>query len=402
MNKRFLSTLFGVATFAIIYHQATAQTVYFPDKKPQKFNGLRIYDNDSTFSLNLRFRMQNRLGFTFDDKLNYLSSEYFVRRLRLRMDGFMWSKKLTYNIQLSFSRGDMDWDNTGFPNVIRDAFVTYKATKTLSLIIGQSKLPGNRERVVSSAELQFPDRSTANARFNIDRDYGVQFVNESHLGKTALFIVKGAMSSGKGRNIGTNKAGFAYTGRVELLPMGEFAMRGDYSEGDWIRESKPKLSIGATYHINNKALRSGGILGTLLQEPRDIKQTFVDAMFKYDGWSFLGEYMNRNTELSPITTSKDGKTSVVVYNGFGVNTQAAYQFKNHWEVGGRYTIVKPTGDTRLSEPQQIDYSVGLTRYLNYHRLKLQWEAVRTNRYDLINKASLTPNYTFRFQIEAGI
>ena len=398
MKKLLLSAILLLTVSGV----SIAQIVYYPDKKPQKFNGLRLYDNDSTFSLNLRFRMQARMGYTYDDQFNFVSSEYFIRRLRMRMDGFMWSKKLTYNIQLSFSRGDMDWDNTGFPNVIRDAYVTYKPSKTLSLIFGQTKLPGNRERVVSSSELQFPDRSTANARFNIDRDFGAQFVYEPHIGKHAILALKGALSSGKGRNIGVNKAGFGYTGRVEVLPMGEFAMKGDYSEGDWVREAKPKLSVGASYHYNTDALRTGGILGTLLQEPRDMRQTFVDAMYKHNGWAFLGEYMNRNTIGSPVTLSKDGKTKTVAYDGFGVNTQLSYQFKNHWEVGGRYTIVEPTGDTRTVEPKQTDYSVGVTRYLNYHRLKLQWEVVKTDRFDLIKESPLTPNYTFRFQIEAGI
>lgn len=403
MKNLLLSAIFLLTLSSI----AQSQTVYFADKKPQKFNGLGLYNNDSTFSLNLRFRMQARMGYTVDDNFNLVSSDYFLRRLRLRMDGIMWSKKLTYNIQLSFSRGDMDWDNTGFPNIIRDAYVTYKAHKNVSLVFGQTKLPGNRERLISSSELQFPDRSTANARFNIDRDFGTQIVYEPHIGKHAILAIKGALSSGKGRNnpsiASTRSDGFAYTGRMEILPMGEFAMKGDYSEGDWVREAKPKLSIGATYHLNEKALRNGGILGTLLQQPRDIEQVFIDAMVKHQGWALLTEYMNRKTKNdSPITVSSDGKTKTTVYDGFGVNAQLSYQFKNHWEIAGRYTLAEPTGDTRLSEPQQKDYSIGITRYLNYHRLKLQLEAVKTDRWDLIKESALTPNYTFRFQIEAGI
>ena len=125
-------------------------------------------------------------------------------------------------------------------------------------------------------------------------------------------------------------------------------------------------------------------------------------MVKYRGWAFLGEYMNRSSNGSPITVSTDGKSKSVVYNGEGVNTQLSYQFINKWEIGSRYTIVRPSGDTRLTEPQQEDMSIGVTKYLNYHRLKLQWEAVRTNRMDLIKNESLVPNYTLRFQIEIGI
>lgn len=389
--------------FSLCLKQSKAQVMYYNDSKPKKFTGIRLYDNDSTFALNFRFRVQSRLGGIFDNKLNYLYSEYFIRRLRLSFDGFLWSKQLTYKIQLSFSRGDMDWDNTGFPNVIRDAVISYKLTKHLTLSMGQTKIPGNRERTISSSELQFPDRSTANTRFNIDRDFGTFATNEVPVGKKAFIILRGAMSTGKGRNIGINRQGFAYTGRVEILPFGKFEMGGDYSEGDWIRESKPKVSLGFAYHLNQKALRTGGILGTLLYQPRDVKQSFVDAMIKYQGWAFLGEYMTRTTNESPITVSAtDPKKTVTVFNGRGVNTQLSYQFKNQWEVAGRYTNVLPQGETRLSEPQQIDYSLGLTKYLNYHRVKLQWEVVRTNRQDLTINTALTPNWTGRFQIELGI
>ena len=52
-----------------------------------------------------------------------------VSRLRLRFDGYILSDKLTYYLQLSFSRGDQDWDNTHIPNVVRDAMVYYGLTR---------------------------------------------------------------------------------------------------------------------------------------------------------------------------------------------------------------------------------------------------------------------------------
>ena len=78
-----------------------SQTIYFADKKPQKFNGLGIYNNDSTFSMNLRFRMQARMGYTVDDKFDLVSSDYFLRRLRLRMDGIMWSDRKSTRLNSS-------------------------------------------------------------------------------------------------------------------------------------------------------------------------------------------------------------------------------------------------------------------------------------------------------------
>src|SRR5690606_24517971 len=146
----------------------------------ERVKGLGIVTADSLYSLKFQFRIQNRAAFVSKglDDLAAESFEFRVRRLRLKFEGFVYDPKLTYYIQLSFSRGDMDW--RGFedarvnssPNVVRDAVIYYNPTPNLKLGFGQTKLPGNRQRVVSSGDQQFVDRSIVNANFNIDRDFG--------------------------------------------------------------------------------------------------------------------------------------------------------------------------------------------------------------------------------------
>ena len=53
--------------------------------------------------------------------------------------------------------------------------------ENFELWVGQTKLPGNRERVISSANLQQVDRSLLNSRFNIDRDFGFQLRHHFNL-----------------------------------------------------------------------------------------------------------------------------------------------------------------------------------------------------------------------------
>jgi phosphate-selective porin OprO and OprP len=118
--------------------------------------GIGIYPADSLFSFNLRFRMQNRAGISLGEGgIDELEAR--VRRLRLRFDGFVLRPNISYIIQLSFTRGDMDWENTEFPNVIRDAMIFYKPSEKIQVGFGQTKLPGNRQRVNSSGDLQFVD-----------------------------------------------------------------------------------------------------------------------------------------------------------------------------------------------------------------------------------------------------
>jgi phosphate-selective porin OprO/OprP len=222
-------------------------------------NGIGMVAPDSLFSINFRFRTQLRSAYTTISENDFSASEIEarVRRLRLRMEGFVVNPKLNYYIQLSFSRGDMDWtdnDNSAInssPNIVRDAVFIYKPNQKLSIVFGQTKLPGNRQRVVSSGELQFADRSIVNSVFTIDRDFGLQFAYLNNVSKLH-YALKGAISSGEGRNSNVSDGGLAYTGRAELLPFGKFTNKGDYFEGDIEREQKPKVSIAAGYHYNEE------------------------------------------------------------------------------------------------------------------------------------------------------
>src|SRR5687768_12203540 len=113
--------IFAVVVFFICFNS-------FGQVKPSPLpyftfgKGLGIIAPDSLFSMNIRFRMQNRVGIKTESgtDLGISEVEARVRRLRLRFDGFVYSPKLTYVIQLSFSRGDMDYESLSFPNVIRD------------------------------------------------------------------------------------------------------------------------------------------------------------------------------------------------------------------------------------------------------------------------------------------
>ncbi|CAN0292944.1 unnamed protein product, partial [Phaeothamnion confervicola] len=337
-----LLMLFSFPAFA----QLGSQVPYFTYGK-----GLGIMSPDSLFLMNIRFRMQNRVGMETISASDWEPDviEGRVRRLRLRFDGYVYNPKLTYVLQLSFSRGDIDYEDSGFPNIIRDAMVIYNFNKHFALGIGQTKLPGNRQRVNSSGDLQLPDRSIVNSEFNIDRDFGVQAYYRNAI-KGFNFVLRGAVSSGDGRNFnnaGTSSTtssdiavnGLCYTGRIELLPFGEFTNNGDYFEGDLAREPKPKVSIGGGFSNNENAKRSGGQLGKYLFESRDIETTMFDLLYKHNGWAFAGEFLRRYAR-DPITVNPDDVTAEQhVYAGNGQNYQGSYLFRSNYELVTRYSVV---------------------------------------------------------------
>lgn len=364
-------------------------------------NGISI-SKDSLFLLNLRFRMQNRFGIKTEsgDDFEIEQVDFRVRRLRLRLDGYVMSKKLQYYIQLGFSKSDLDLDGGAYAQPIRDAIIYYYPKPNLYFGFGQSKLPGNRERVVSSGNLQFADRSIANGVFTLDRDFGFFGYYTLPTKGTSQYQLKGAISTGEGRNPSPGDRGLSYTGRFEYLPFGKFKNSGDYSEGDLEFEEKPRLSIGVTYNWNENAARSRGQLGSTLYEKRDQRVFIADVMFKYSGWGVMAEYFERNA-LDPITQNESGQKRAV-WIGKGTNFHVSKMISRKSELALRLASVRPDEELAGIESRVEESILGYTRYLNGHRIKIQgnvgysWSNANFELQDTDNFWFLT------FQVEFGI
>jgi len=363
---------------------------------------LNFVAKDSTFSVKFAPRFQVRSMSSWDHNgTGYDSPEnnFIVRRARLKFDGFAYSPKLKYKIELGLSNRDISGANDfnrNTPRYILDAVIMWNFSKNWELWAGQTKLPGNVERVVSSANLQLIDRSLLNSRFNIDRDLGIQLRHKSNLGGDFLMREKFSISQGEGRNVTEgNEGGMQYTARIELLPFGAFKSKGDYSQSDLKREATPKLMAGFTYNYNQDAVRERGFAGDyMIRQDGSIFQTdqttvFADAMFKYSGFSFMGEYAKRTAE-NEIATELDGVTPTgdIVLTGNALNLQMGYLFKNNYEIAGRYTTLEFESITANVPVRQ--YTLGFNKFVVGHKLKIQSDISYTA---LDGNAD---NITFRF------
>lgn len=337
---------------------------------------------DSSFSVRFAPRIQGRYIINWDHNgTNYDSGEQniLIRRARLKFDGFAYSPKLKYKIELGLSNRDISGANQfnrNTPRYILDAVVMWNFAGNFELWAGQTKLPGNVERVVSSGNLALIDRSLLNSRFNIDRDVGLQLRYHANLGGDVLIKAKGAISQGEGRNVTEgNEGGLQYTGRFELFPFGKFISKGEYSHSDLKREQTPKLMLAATYDYNQDAVKTRSNLGSYMflsdgsLYETDITTLFVDAVFKYKGFAFMGEYANRNAD-NPIAVESDGTaTGDVVTVGNAFNAQASYLFKNNYELTGRFTTLD--FDEVTGRVPQDQYTFGISKYIVGHKLKIQ-------------------------------
>jgi phosphate-selective porin OprO and OprP len=368
-------------------------------------DGVVFEHKPTNFKSKFRFRVQNRFSYETEDSdnLKAKTTDFTVRRMRLRYEGNALDPRLLFKFQFSFTRGDMDYDRTNYPNILRDAVVGWRLTDKTTLWYGQTKLPGNRQRVISSGAQQFVDRSLLNATFNIDRDLGAQLHHQ--FGEEKPLWLKLAVSNGEGRATENKDNGLAYTGRVEWLPLGNFKDEGDYFEADLARETSPKISIGGVYSINKKTTRNGGQIGRQFTTPglnKDIETWFADFLFKYMGYSFSSEYAKRTT-ADPYFRDGTATNSpnVTIYEGEAVNFQAGYVMDNNIEPSVRFTRLWAESGTLLGDNNRRQYTAALSKYLNHHKIKIQTD-LTFDEADNRLKNLYQSSWIYRAQLEIGI
>lgn len=371
--------------------------------------GLRFTAKDSTFGIKASFRFQTLFEGDWtvrnDDlgDIGDFSSNFLISRARLKFKGFAYSPKLTYKVELAVSNRDMDHDGTKYygegGNLVLDAYLKWNFYKAFSLQVGQYKLPGNRERLVSSANMQLVDRSLLNSRFNLDRDIGAMLFYNKTLGKRFGLQLIASFAQGEGRNlISGNIGGYQTTFKVEIMPFGEFIKKGAYSGGDIHREETPKLAIAVAFDKNHGVARTRANLGDFLPEnaiTKDLTSIFADFMFKYKGFSMMGEYaFKKSDDNDPrVRDINNNYTTFSYFTGSAFNLQAGYLFKSNYELAARFTRVQPQNNFVASNSNE--FTLGASKYFKGHNLKVQTDLGYTQN-QLINDG-----LSWRVQIEIG-
>lgn len=359
--------------------------------------GITFQPNNDLYKLTIRFRMQNFLGFEFGEDFQ---TDAHVKRLRLRFDGYVFVPQLVYSVQLGFTSYDTKTVPNGNMNIVRDAMVYYLPTNTWSIGFGQTKIKANRARINSSSALQFIDRSIVNSQFNLDRDFGL--FGEFHKAIVADFNVgaKASITLGEGRNWGGgSNGGYAYSGRLELFPLGRFNSLGEISEGDYQRERTLKLMLGGAYSFNNKAVRLQGQNGALMPdgESRNLNAYFLDFVMKYQGFALCADFMGRKCD-KPLFASD---SEICVYTGNGLNVQSSYLFPSNWEIAIRNSTLFPKKKVQslIGYRNFNQTTIGVTKYLIGHSLKIQADASYNHKSEALHPYN---QWELRFQVELGL
>lgn len=405
MRYRYLLSLLLCSVFFISFSQQNLL------QKKYKNGIINLTSKDSTWRFKMSGRIQFRSEFSayLNDEQDSFDVNFLIRRARLKFSGDVLNSKLSYKLELGLSNNDISGSSVltrSSPRYILDAFVNWKLSKNFRFIFGQTKLPGNRERIVSSGKLQFVDRSILNKYFNIDRDIGFILKHSHAIGE---FLIKEdlAISKGEGRNVVLeNIGGLQYTGKLELLPFGEFKNKGDYFGSDLEREKEPKLALALAFNYNDNAIKSRGNMGSLLMDndnfiEADVQTILADAIFKYKGFSCMIEYAkrtgrvdNENSDIASLIENLNLLTDDLIDRGDAINIQVGRLFRNNLEVSLRYSrahLIENFNDYNTSQ-----YTLGVSKYLVGHDLKLQsdisYNSIDNQKQDIM----------FRIQLEIGL
>ncbi len=315
-------------------------------------------------------------------------SELYFRRVRVKSDGHLFTPKLGYKLEIDIIGAQ-----------VLDAVLQWNFYQNFVLWAGQTKLRGNRERVISSQNLQFVDRSLLNSKFTLDRDIGFWLMHHFNVGNGVIREVL-SVSKGEGRSIWEDNPspidrGLDYTARLEYLPFGNFANKGDYKGSDLEREPKPKLSMGLTFDLNENAVKSNGQLGSVTDSQANLRSWVVDMMFKYRGFSLMTEFTDRkvyNFQEQTILEYIDYVNDF--YTGTAFNIQSGYLFRRNYELAARYTQVRPQEGSAFTD--LTEYTFALSKYIVGHNIKVQTD------FSILKEANKPVTHIYRLQFELAL
>jgi len=341
--------------------------------------GLAFDSADGDFSMIPRLRAQFRHT-TVKVEDTDVEQGMQIRRARLQFSGHMWGKKNKYKAEFAVSPRDVSMGDDGpGTSVLLDWYMQFGQLRDANLRLGQYKVPFNRQRVISSGDLQLVDRSIVNSRLNVDRDLGLDLRSKDLFGLGMLKYYAGVFV-GEGRNTHANSdTGLMYLARVEFLPLGtDF---NDYKEGDLERLQAPKLSIGLGAGYLDRAKYNRGIKGSAPADggTTDITLVNADLMFKYAGFSLFSEYIMRSGERDAGDAVDEDDNAIpeeAAQDSYGVMVQGGYVLpRTNLELVARWGMVEQSGDDSPVTPQG-EAGGGVSYYFAQHAFKLQADYFR--------------------------
>jgi phosphate-selective porin OprO and OprP len=324
-------------------------------------------------------------------------SKFELRRIKLSLAGYTYTKDLAYRLQINFSNISGGAVSNG-GGLLEETWANYRLRDEVQFRFGQDKIQFGREFITSTTAQQFVDQSVATTAFAAGYDTGFMISGKIANG---LFNYNAGVYGGLGQNTYRATNDNAFTARIAVNPFGDMK----YSESDAEQSQKPLLSIGADYYMNtinaseqntaaatnnqlsfNSKNKGWFAIGNPLSqaaaqigstEAVDYKTSSLDAAFKWRGASFQGEYFMARAEGN-VTGNK--------IRAMGYYAQAGYfVIPGILEVAARHSYIDPNRD--VSGDHWSENTAAVSWFINRHNLKLQTDFTGIHKQPLIASTS---------------
>jgi phosphate-selective porin len=277
------------------------------------------------------------------------------------MGGQLYREWLTYYTEYDFPS-----------ERLLDLRFTVSPDEVAQFRFGQWKVPYNRERVDSSGNQQFVERSIANDFFTLDRQQGVAVFGRLWAGRAADSWYNLGVFSGSGRG-----ADFYMGARPLVLGRWQWNfLKRDlgFSQSDVGYRDKPAGSLAlsaANWRGGFTAYSSAG--GKQLpgfaagdDDRYDVNQAMIEAAYQYRGFSFQSEFHwkhVRDTAAQADTDLAGGYVQAGVFpHTFWPGVPKPLEF------AARYAEVDPNQDQ--ANDHQREATLAANWFFNGHRNKL--------------------------------
>ncbi len=354
-------------------------------------------------SLNITQSVQLLSNIATPDHYETFSSEYRIRRARMKFSGKTFDDKLYFRLRFDFA-GNYQSNTTAkrsYNPVLQDAYLEYRPTSKQRISLGlRADYVDTREIRMEGEVLGFIERSTIVDAFDAIFDYGLRYSATFRIHNKQLIKPYLSVTTGEGNTaLLQNFAGLKYGVRLDYLPFGNFSKAGEFYMEDMVRERKPKLVVGAIYSysdgISSVKGANGGryIYGDSNKNkiyPDYIKYG-IDYLFKYKGLYSMGSVVKTKaiipndikgefkldgtftTFTNQTSDQIDSKVLTRLNLGCGYNVQVGYLLPSDISFGMRYSHLDQDQQSANFATINNYYTLTTTKYFASNSFKLQAE-----------------------------
>jgi hypothetical protein len=383
--------------------------------------GFFIKSSDENFLLKINGRMQFRwTHYGVQSRNRYLqprlrkddSTGFDIQRLRLKFTGHVYTPDLTYYIQFRTGVG------TGYDTRLRDAYINYRFSDAFQFRAGYFKTAALQQRLTSSGDLQFVDRSMVHAVFDLSRNVGVRFWGKLFEKRLEYYFDVTNSFNGAGNRTITNdpaeldgNPGLAF--RMVWHALGEDPGKDLKVESDIEFHESPALDFAFHYAFNDDQgdaattaipfplpRRAAGVGGFGLTDTNglQINQFGFASAFKYMGFSARSEYILRMVDprragRQPYASwwlfTRQGDTTVQ----HGAYLQMGYFLPIPGLEKKLEAVARVGGISALANGRECawEYAAGLNYFIHEDKVKLQTDVTKITEVPISDSSTSLAN-----------